>query len=85
MFEDKPPLVERIVYLATGSAGSMCTKQLDPSPRLLPTFFLVDKTLVWFDGASQRNGTICGAGGIIKTSGMTSYIWTLNCGQGSNT
>jgi ribonuclease HI len=41
--------------------------------------------ICWFDGASQNNGTLCGAGGIIRTGGNTYYRWTLNCGMGTNT
>jgi ribonuclease HI len=41
--------------------------------------------ICWFDGAAQNNGTLSGAGGIIKTGGNTIYRWTFNCGMGTNT
>jgi hypothetical protein len=39
----------------------------------------------WFDGAAQSQGLLSRAGGIIKTIGNSTYRWTLNCGQGTNT
>jgi ribonuclease HI/probable phosphoglycerate mutase len=39
----------------------------------------------WFDGATQANGILSGAGGVIKLPGNTTYKWTLNCGLGTNT
>jgi ribonuclease HI len=53
--------------------------------RIKKTPNIILDNICWFDGAAQVNGTLCGAGGVIKTIGKTSYRWTLNCGQGSNT
>lgn len=44
----------------------------------------MDREVAWFDGASQKNGSQCGAGGKITLNTHTSYRWTLNCGTGSN-
>jgi len=85
IFEDRPPSVQRIVYLALGSVGIMCKKKIVPAPRILSTFLLVDKVHAWFDGAAQQNGNLCGAGGVIKIVDMSKYKWTLNCVRGTNT
>jgi ribonuclease HI len=53
--------------------------------RLKKTPELRGEIFCWFDGAAQQNGLLCGVGGVIKTPEMTTYRWTLNCGQGSNT
>jgi len=53
--------------------------------RIKKTLNIILDIVCWFDGAAQLNDTLCGARGIIKTTGKTSYIWTLNCGQGTNT
>jgi ribonuclease HI len=65
--------------------STSCLLQSRTQSRIKKTPDFSGDNLCWFDGVAQRNGTLCGAGGIIKTSGMTSYRWTLNCGQGSNT
>jgi ribonuclease HI len=41
--------------------------------------------LGWFDGATQNNGQLSGAGGVIRCSEQISYKWTFNCGEGTNT
>jgi len=41
--------------------------------------------ICWFDGVAQKNGTLSGAGVIIKTRENTFYKWTFNCGMGTNT
>jgi ribonuclease HI len=48
---------------------------------IIPT----DRTVAWFDGASQKGGTLCGAGGKIVLNSHSSIRWTLNCGFRSNT
>ena len=42
-------------------------------------------SIYWFDSASQANGILSGARGVIKIYGNTIYRWTLNCGMGINT
>ena len=44
-----------------------------------------DKAIAWFDGATQLDGSLCGVGGHIFINFHTSYRWTLNDGQGTNT
>jgi hypothetical protein len=46
---------------------------------------IIMDTTCWFDGASQGNGLLNGAGDIIKTIGNSLIKWTLNCGRGTNT
>jgi hypothetical protein len=84
IFEDRSPSVDRIVYLATGSVGSLHIKQPDSSKRLSPIFLPADKAHAWFDGASQHNGDLCGAGGVLKIGDLLEYRWTLNCVSGTN-
>jgi ribonuclease HI len=43
-----------------------------------------EDALAWFDGAAQKEGSLCGVGGIIKTLDASIYKWTLNCGRGTN-
>jgi ribonuclease HI len=42
-------------------------------------------SLAFFDGASQKNKAVCGAGGEIKTFDSRVFRWTLNGGAGTNT
>jgi ribonuclease HI len=46
---------------------------------------LIMESLCWFDGATHNNGLLSGAGSLLKTMGRTTYRWTLNCRQGTNT
>jgi ribonuclease HI len=50
----------------------------------VPTY-PADKTLAWFDGATQQQGLLSGAGGVIKLDVHREYRWILNCGKGTNT
>jgi hypothetical protein len=42
----------------------------------------IDFPVAFFDGAAQRDGRNCGAGGIIKISKTLLYKWHVNCGRG---
>jgi hypothetical protein len=64
---------------------SSCQLQTRTHNRIKKTPDIILDNICWFDGATQLNGTLCVEGGVIKTIGKTSYRWTLNCGQGSNT
>jgi hypothetical protein len=55
-------------------------KKIFISPHILE-----DITTGWFDGATQRNGNISGAGGLIRLNKHNIYRWTFNCGPGTNT
>ena len=39
----------------------------------------------WFNDATQQNGALSGAGGLIKLSLNSIYKWTICCGPGTNT
>jgi hypothetical protein len=64
---------------------SSCQLQTRTHNRIKKTLDIILDNICSFDGATQLNGTLCVEGGVIKTIGKTSYRWTLNCGQGSNT
>jgi hypothetical protein len=61
IFEDRPPSLQRIVYLVLGVVGSMGKIQKVPKARRSTTVLPVDKALAWFDRATQQNGTLCGS------------------------
>jgi ribonuclease HI len=54
-------------------------------PRTIHVNIPVDKAIAWFDGATQQRGEKSGVGGKIMINNNTSYLWTFNCGQGTNT
>jgi hypothetical protein len=84
LFEERLPSAKRILFLATGSVVSKQINSAVSSKRLQPITFPEDKVLAWFDGASQHNGNLCGAGGVIKLNNLVEYRWTLNCISGTN-
>jgi hypothetical protein len=57
-----------------------CQLQIRTHNRIKKTPDIILDFVCWFDGAAQNNGLLCGAGGILKTTGSTTYRWTLNCG-----
>jgi len=57
----------------------------DRLPRDILIIHQKDSALAWFDGAAQRDGMLCGAGGVIKTLDARVITWTFNCGRGTNT
>jgi ribonuclease HI len=71
----------KILALHSGS----CAHPKDRSSRDILISYRKDSALAWFDGATKRYGSKCRAGGIIKALDATVYIWTLNCGSGTNT
>jgi hypothetical protein len=85
IFDDLRPSVQIIVFLSRSACGfhfeSSQRKYLSESC----AFFPADKTLAWFDGATQQNGLLSGAGGVIKIDDLREYRWILNCGKGTNT
>jgi ribonuclease HI len=85
IFQERTPSIKRISnhFLAEASSTSTIVKTL---PLSRHTFvFPTDRTVAWFDGASQQGGALCGAGGKIVLNPHTCIRWTLNCGQGTNT
>jgi hypothetical protein len=83
-FEGLCPFVHRVVYLSRCALKHSWKLLKESKPRILVPYFPDDKPLAWFDGAAQHNGNISGSRGIIKIDALREYIWTLNCGRGSN-
>jgi ribonuclease HI len=85
LFESTIPSVQgalaqiRGLKVDSGAPSKYIPKRIQKPPDL------VFPNVGWFDGASQNNGTMSGAGGIIKIGETTIYRWTFNCGLGSNT
>jgi hypothetical protein len=84
IFDDKPPSI----YLVTNLILNVVAR---PSPttaqtnRRSFTTLPFNKAIAWFDEATQLDGSLCGARGHIFINVHTSYRWTLNGGQGTNT
>jgi ribonuclease HI len=85
IFEEKPPFVQRIVFLTRSAMGLSKNSFQAKIPRLRVYSYPVNKILAWFDGASQNFGRLSGAGGVIKIDDSREYRWILNCGCGTNT
>jgi hypothetical protein len=85
IFESRTPSIQKIAYLSLGAVGSHRTKEKVYPTRCSVLAIPKDKIIGWFDGATQRNGDLSGAGGVIKINDHTVYKWTLNCGRGTNT
>jgi hypothetical protein len=84
LFEDSSPSSQAVIYkILALSPCSISPKDKPPKDILIS--YRKDSTLAWFDGAAKSDGSICGAGGIIKVQEATVYRWTLNCGKGTNT
>jgi ribonuclease HI len=62
-----------------------CTQPKDRPLRDVLINHHQDSALAWFDGATQRDGSWSGAGGVIKTKDASVIKWTFNCGRGTNT
>jgi ribonuclease HI len=84
IFKERTPSIQRISnhFLAEATNTSKIVKALPPFRHIF--VFPTDRTVAWFDGASQQGGALCGAGGKIVLNPHTSIRWTLNCGQGTN-
>jgi hypothetical protein len=85
IFESRSPSIEKIYFLSLGVVSSYRPKENVHTKRCSSLALPSDKIIGWFDGATQRNGEISGAGGVIKINDHTVYKWTLNCGRGTNT
>jgi len=86
IFDSCLPSVVRVCIQIRGMMKpSSCQLQTRTHNRIKKTLDIILDNICSFDGATQLNGTLCVEGGVIKTIGKTSYRWTLNCGQGSNT
>jgi hypothetical protein len=87
IFESQTPSVLGVVYPIRGLLdASRAHLPLPYSPKRKKKPHDINfPNICWFDGASQNNGALCGAGGMIMTRGNTIYRWTLNYGMGTNT
>jgi hypothetical protein len=85
IFDDLRPSVQIIVFLSKSAMGFSMDLHKDSSPQNLVPSFPANKPLVWFDGATQQNGLLSGARGVIKINDLREYRWILNCGKGTNT
>jgi len=53
IFEERPPSLQRIVYLSQGALGKLGKILKVRIPRFTSSTLPMDKTLAWFDGATQ--------------------------------
>jgi ribonuclease HI len=85
IFEERPPSVRRVFHriLAAFSWQPTSIKTFPSSACNLD--LTAGHTLVCFDGASQMDGSVCGAGGTFKHHQARVTKWFLNCGGGTNT
>jgi ribonuclease HI len=87
IFESRIPSIQAVVLKIRGMLEN--SVGLGPrkgkSLRIKKTHVVTLASAGWFDGATQANGILSGAGGVLKISGNTSYRWTLNCGPSTNT
>jgi ribonuclease HI len=85
VFDEGCPSIHWVIYkkIATVASLGTCHKPhpLCTSHIKLPS----NRVIAWFDGAAQHNGKLYGAGGMLHISTHSSFRWTLNCGQGTNT
>jgi hypothetical protein len=86
IFDSCSPSTQRVSIQISGMmkpTSSQVLKRTHNRIKKTPDFIM--ESVCWFDGATQNNGLLSGAGGLLKTIGSTTYRWTLNCGQGTNT
>jgi ribonuclease HI len=87
IFENGTPSSTAAAYKALGIYNSWNDSLAKKTrlQRILKAPKLDDVPTAWFDGAARTNGSLSGAGGLIKTTHNTFYKWTFNCGPGTNT
>jgi ribonuclease HI len=87
IFEDISPMLNSVVYKTLGL--HQLWKGIHPVKGnfsfLISPHIAEDIPTGWFDGATQRCGTLSGAGGLIRTNTNSIYRWTFSCGPGTNT
>jgi hypothetical protein len=74
-----------VIYKTLSLLNRSCTYLKDRLPWGILITYQRDSTLAWFDGATQSDGSLCGARGVIKALEATVIKWTFNCGRGTNT
>jgi hypothetical protein len=67
IFEDSSPSILDMIYKTKCLINRTNTHLKDRLPQVLMITYKTDLALAWFDGAMQRDGILCGAGGVIKT------------------
>jgi hypothetical protein len=85
LFEDSNPSILAVIYKTKALINKTSTQLKDKLPRDILSTYNRDSALAWFDGAAQREGGLCGVGGVIKTLEATIIKWTFNYGRGTNT
>jgi hypothetical protein len=85
IFEESNPSIQAVIYKTLALQNRTSALLKDRLPRDILIIHQKDSALAWFDGATQRDGSLCGAGGVIKTLDATVIRWTFNCGRGTNT
>jgi hypothetical protein len=84
IFENHKPTIQAVLSKALAIHNCISGTVKDKPPKTVHVPFQTGDVFAWFDGASQNNGTIVGAGGIIKTPDSTIIKWSYNCGSGTN-
>jgi len=74
-----------VIYKTKALLNFKSIVKKDNIPRDILITHNSEDSLAWFDGAAQKDGSKCGAGGVIKTIDVAVYKWTYNCGSGTNT
>jgi ribonuclease HI len=85
LFEDIKPSVKTVLYKILAHPLCKTTYPKDKIPKDIMIGVDLNTTLAWFDGAAKSDGSMCGAGGIIKVQKAIVYKWKLNCGKGTDT
>jgi ribonuclease HI len=84
-FEEKEPST---LVVVTKTLGSLKRLEVSKNPLPIQSCLIAqhhDMIVACFDGATHLNGKCCGAGGVIKTSDLSIYMWYFNCGEDTNT
>jgi hypothetical protein len=87
MFESRIPSIQGVFIKSRGMLENSfgLGPQKGKSNRIKKTHVVTLASVGLFDGATQANGILSGAGGVLKISGNTSYRWNLKCGSSTNT
>jgi ribonuclease HI len=85
VFDEGCPSIHRVIYKTIAMVASPGTCHKLHPLRTSHIKLLSNRVIAWFDGAAQHNDKLYGAGGMLHISTRSSFRWTLNCGQGTNT
>jgi ribonuclease HI len=84
LFENHKPSIQAIFSKSIALQNFSSGPVKDKPPKSVLILYQLGDAFAWFDGASQVNGALGGAGGIIKAQDSTIIRWMYNCGSGSN-